>query len=83
MKLSFGKWLLWSWICGIGNHLVHLSVERTEYNDETLLPRWVPMRIYYLYWDVIGDVGVVMTCMARQRLGYWPTFFKNGHLVLE
>ena len=76
MKLSFGEWLWWSWICGIGNHLVHLSVERLG-SEVILLPRWVPMRIYYLYWDVIGDVGVVMSRMARQRLGYWPTFFRG------
>ena len=74
MTLSFGEWLFWCWVCGVGNHLVHLSVEKCEYTDVDLLPWWVPIPYYYFWWDIVGDVGQGLTSMARQRLGYWPIF---------
>ena len=40
----------------MGNHMVHLAVERTEYNDEMLLPWWLPSIIYYMFWDTTGDI---------------------------
>lgn len=56
MTLSFGEWLFWYWVCGVGNHLVYLSLEKCEYTDEDLLPWWVPIP-YYFAWDIVMDVG--------------------------
>ena len=75
--MSFGEWLFWNWICGMGNHMVHLAVERTEYNDELLLPWWLHSIIYYIFWDTTGDIGAKMTWIAQQRLGYWPKLMRG------
>ena len=77
MTLSFGEWLFWCWVCGVGNHLVHLSDAVVGADADNLLPWWVPMPIYYLYWGIVGDVGTEMTWRARQRLGYWPRFCRG------
>ena len=76
MRLSFAEWLFWCWVCGVGNHLVYLSLEKCEYTDEDLLPWWVPIP-YYFAWDIVMDVGQRMTWMARRRLGYWPRFCRG------
>ena len=81
MSLTYGEWLFWIWIGGIGNYLARLSFQKCLLADVNLLPWWVPIpgchwywQIpgYYQYWDSVGYVGTWITRRARQRLGYWP-----------
>ena len=77
--MNYGEWLSWCWVCGIRNHLVHLNIEKVDFVDEAnimeALPWWLKARllwIYSRYWETVGDIGVRMASLARNRLGYLP-----------
>ena len=68
--ISYGQWLFWIWIGGIGFSLANCADSRRHVEPQDLA-WWVPMKFYYWYWDHVASVGALMVQQSMIRIGLW------------
>ena len=69
MAISYGQWLFWIWIGGIGLSLFKCGDWQLDCVKPQDLAWWVPAKFYYWYWDHVTSVGALVVQQSMMRIG--------------
>ena len=79
MAISYGQWLFWIWIGGIGLSLFKCGDWQCRRIKPQDLAWWVPAKFYYWYWDHIITVGCLLVQQSLMRTGNISPNLRLGH----
>ena len=79
MAISYGKWLFWIWIGGIGLSLFKCADWQCARITAQDLASGVPATFYYWYWVHVANVGALVVEQSSMRIGRISPNLRLGH----